>query len=116
LDGGDLELQLGWLAVLANVPAPQGDPTRKNDQVSLMNSRWTRTSMDLIQVREKRERVGVSEWNKDDAVACVCREGSYECGFLSAAVAGCRDEHSCAFSRELAACPELARRVPECLK
>jgi len=72
--------------------------------------------MDLIQVREKRERVGVSEGNKDDAVVCVCREGSYECGLLSAAVAGCRDEHSCVFSRELAACPELARRVPECLK
>ena len=69
--------------------------------------------MNLLQIRQRRERISVTERNEDDTVVSQGTERAKEGRLLSTTGTGSRDEHASVLARELAGSPELTSGVPE---
>ena len=72
-----------------------------------------RTTMNLLQVCQLREGVGVAERNVNYAVVDKSRDGAEVGTFLATAQAGSRDEDRCILSGEFAFSPKPTGGIPE---
>ncbi len=83
--------------------------------LGVMNSKYILTAVNFLDIGQLREGMGVSKWNVDQSMVGE-RGHSRDSGrFLSSAGTRGGDEDPGVLSSELAARPEPAGGVPECL-
>ena len=72
--------------------------------------------MNLIQISQLRETVGVPQGHEDDTMVSQRRERGDDGGLLPSTESRGRHKDTSVFARKVPGCPELASGIPEGLK